>query len=259
MESRIVTSFDGIALTVDVDGPPDGPAVVLVHGFLADADRNWHRPQITATLVAAGHRVIAYDQRGHGRSERPAVVERYEHDALARDLVAVIDAVGDNVGEVDVVGYSLGAIVVSRALVVGLRPRSVVLGGMGDGLLDPMWSKPAAIAEAFSKLSIERTEPVVFGPGLSVQVDELEAFAALQRAHRGVTAEEFALLPVTPTLVLCGRDDRDNGDASILAAAIPNAELHWVDGNHLDAITRPSFRLALIDWLRRNPPDVIQP
>jgi pimeloyl-ACP methyl ester carboxylesterase len=66
-------------------GPPDGPPVLLLHGF-PDSWLLW-RHQV-GTLAAAGHRVLAPDLRGFGRSARPGAVEAYR----MRTLVALSEA-----------------------------------------------------------------------------------------------------------------------------------------------------------------------
>jgi alpha-beta hydrolase superfamily lysophospholipase len=48
--------------------PADGPAVLLLHGWVVSADLNWHGAY--DALVDAGYRVLAIDHRGHGRGLR---------------------------------------------------------------------------------------------------------------------------------------------------------------------------------------------
>ena len=97
-----VRSADGTGLTVRAAGPPDAPAVVLVHGFSLDMTM-WHHQW---KALSDRYRVIVYDQRGHGRSER-GVDSDYSLQAMAADLEAVLDAtVGD--GPCVVAGHSMG-------------------------------------------------------------------------------------------------------------------------------------------------------
>jgi non-heme chloroperoxidase len=88
----------------------EGEAVVLLPGF-GMTHEAWDR-QIRV-LTAAGHRVIAVDQRGHGRSDKP--LGGYDVDRLARDLVAVLDDRG--VGSCSLVGWSFGGQVAFRVAV----------------------------------------------------------------------------------------------------------------------------------------------
>ena len=79
-----------------------GPPVVLLHGWPLDS-RSWE-PQVHA-LLAAGHRVIAYDRRGFGRSSRPTT--GYDFDTLAGDLDEVLTEL--DLREATLIGFSLGA------------------------------------------------------------------------------------------------------------------------------------------------------
>jgi len=78
--------FDGVA-----DGPADGEAVLLLHGF-PETWREW-RHQIKA-LAAAGYRAVAFDQRGYSPDARPAEVDAYRSEHLVADVLAVANHVG---------------------------------------------------------------------------------------------------------------------------------------------------------------------
>jgi pimeloyl-ACP methyl ester carboxylesterase len=96
----------GVGIHYDVHGPDDGAPVVLLHGF-PDTARLW-RHQVPA-LVEAGHRVIVPDQRGYGRSDKPADVDAYDMVVLAGDVAAVLDEEG--IERASVVGHDWGAAV----------------------------------------------------------------------------------------------------------------------------------------------------
>lgn len=97
---------NGVALHVAQAGPADGPPVILLHGF-PEYWGGW-RAQIPA-LAAAGYRVWAPDQRGYNLSSKPAGLRTYDIDALARDVVGLIDATGRK--KVLLVGHDWGAAV----------------------------------------------------------------------------------------------------------------------------------------------------
>ncbi|AWK12860.1 alpha/beta hydrolase [Streptomyces spongiicola] len=110
-------SADGSRVHVEVYGPDGAPAVVLAHGWTCSA-RVW-AAQIRE--LAAGHRVIAYDQRGHGRT--PAVAGAgHSTEALADDLEAVLAAAPAPGERAVLAGHSMGGMTLMAA---ASRPRFV--------------------------------------------------------------------------------------------------------------------------------------
>ncbi len=101
-------SADGSRLHVEVHGPEDAPAVVLAHGWTCSTA--FWAAQIRA--LAADHRVIAYDQRGHGRTPAAATCST---DVLADDLEAVLGATLAPGEKAVVVGHSMGGMTVMAA------------------------------------------------------------------------------------------------------------------------------------------------
>src|SRR3569832_2430423 len=126
-------SFDGLEIAWREMG--QGRPTLMLHGFLADARRNWSQPGIAAKVAALGRRAILPDLRGHGDSAMPEAPEAWPPDALGRDQEALLAHLG--IEDYDLVGYSLGARTGVRMLVRGAKPGKAVLGGMGlSGLKD---------------------------------------------------------------------------------------------------------------------------
>ncbi|WP_439629923.1 alpha/beta fold hydrolase [Gemmata sp.] len=94
---------DGVRLRAVTAGDPHGPPVVLLHGF-PDFWYGW-RHQI-GPLAASGFHVIALDQRGYNRSDKPPRVADYATDRLASDVVKCLD--GLSVDRAVVVGHDWG-------------------------------------------------------------------------------------------------------------------------------------------------------
>ncbi|MET7637461.1 alpha/beta hydrolase [Streptomyces sp. NPDC005438] len=105
------TSADGSRLYVQTHGRKGDPTVVLVHGWCCSTVF-W--APVIRDLVARGHRVVAYDQRGHGRSPLPDS-GLYGSSVLADDLCAVLDAALDEGERVVLGGHSMGAMTLMAA------------------------------------------------------------------------------------------------------------------------------------------------
>jgi len=83
------------------DSGGTGRPVVLIHGWPLSAE-SW-KAQVPA-LRDAGYRVVAYDRRGFGRSDKPA--DGYEYDTLADELAGVINDL--DLRDATLVGFSMG-------------------------------------------------------------------------------------------------------------------------------------------------------
>jgi pimeloyl-ACP methyl ester carboxylesterase len=99
-------SVGGVGLDVVVAGPPDGPPVLLLHGF-PEFWYGWHR-QIEP-LARAGCRVLVPNQRGYDTSDKPASVAAYGLDVLAADAVGLAALAGGR--PLHVVGHDWGGLV----------------------------------------------------------------------------------------------------------------------------------------------------
>ena len=99
-------SANGQRFYVAASGPPDAPAVMLLHGF-PEMSYGW-RHQLNA-LAAAGFRVLAPDQRGYGHSSKPRGIGSYRVDALAADVIALAQALGHE--SFSLVGHDWGGLV----------------------------------------------------------------------------------------------------------------------------------------------------
>jgi pimeloyl-ACP methyl ester carboxylesterase len=244
------TSFDGVGIAYAVAG--DGPDALLLHGFAADHRVNWVAPGVVDALVAAGRRVIALDARGHGESDKPHDPVAYENDAMKRDAIGLLDHLG--VVQVDVIGYSMGALVSTRIVPDEPRTRSCVLGGIGGrvrgrrGFSD---EQRARIADALTtddpSLITDPSARAFRAFADQTGADRL-ALAAIQRAaapEARTRLDEFRV----PTLVLVGDDDTIAGPAEGLAERIAGAVAKTIKGTHLGAVVDPEFARSIVDFV----------
>jgi 3-oxoadipate enol-lactonase len=110
----------------------DGPAVILLHGWVASADLNWWGAY--DALAATGYRVLAIDHRGHGRGLRPLTPFRLTD--CAGDAAAALRLLG--AAPATVVGYSMGGAIAQ--LMARDHPDAVsglVLSGTAQHWQDP--------------------------------------------------------------------------------------------------------------------------
>jgi pimeloyl-ACP methyl ester carboxylesterase len=231
---------DGVTLAGDDAG--EGPAIVLLHGLTATRR---YVVMGSKALERSGHRVIAYDARGHGASS-PA--PEYTYEALAGDLLAVLDQRG--IERAVLVGASMGAHTIIRfaldhgdraAALVAVTPAytpegdadsierwDALAAGLRSGGVDGFVAAygeppvPEAWRETIVKLLHQRLSahehPEAVADALE-QVPRSRAFEAW---------DELAELEL-PAVVVASRDEADPGHPYAIgeryAAAIPGARL----------------------------------
>jgi len=261
-----VVSFDGTKIHVEVAGPDTAPTIVMAHGFSLNCAM-WHY-QIRDLPPA--HRLVVYDARGHGRSEKARNGD-WSLDALAKDMEAVIRTHGGT-DPIALVGHSMGGMTVLRFCelfpeLIGTRVGALILvnttaADVMGGLLGPARRLTAALQTiqegAVRALSSNagrvdrlrgRTRDLAYlaarfglGPKASPAVvgftDQMlaecptEVWAHLLPALLGMDVSRVLEMIDVPTLVVCGTHDRltPPGAGERIAAAIKGAKLDVVDG-----------------------------
>ena len=106
MTAQVDLAAREMAFRARVDGPADGPLVLLLHGF-PQTSWEWHHQ--LPVLAAAGYRAVAPDQRGYSPGARPSRVDAYAIDELVADVLAFADTLGAQ--RFHLVGHDWGAIV----------------------------------------------------------------------------------------------------------------------------------------------------
>ncbi|MDO9397373.1 MAG: alpha/beta hydrolase [Herbiconiux sp.] len=252
-----ITAHHGILhdtkLHVDDTGGSGRP-VVLLHGWPLSGE-SW-KHQVPA-LEAAGYRVITYDRRGFGRSDKP--LTGYGYDTLADDLGAVLDAL--DLHDATLVGFSMGGGEVARYVAKhgSGRLHSVVFAsavppyllhtpGNPDGPLSAgEAAKMTAALTADKDGFFDDFMTTFFSANGELAVSEEERQAAIalaEQASKVAALEAMAAFANTdfrddlaavdvPTLVIHGDADATvplEGSGARTHAAIPSSELHVVAG-----------------------------
>jgi len=200
-----------------------GAPVVFLHGLGASMYA-WRKN--LETVAAAGFRVMAFDNRGFGLSDKPPVP--YDNAAYARLAVALMDSLG--LSDAVLVGHSMGgAIAAEVAIEYPQRVRGLVLvGSAGLGAREPLLFRvarwpllgPAVLAFRGRGLTARLLKSTYFDPGkvTEADVDQYHAPVALPDYGRGLRGalRQFRFDGLegrldriaAPTLVLWGEEDR---------------------------------------------------
>lgn len=238
------------------DSGGDGRPVVLIHGWPLSG-KSW-KEQISA-LTADGYRVITYDRRGFGESDKP--LTGYDYDTLTDDLNGLLEAL--ELQDVTLVGFSMGGGEVARyvakygedrlrsiVLASAITPMMMKIDENPDGPLDPekaaemsaqLMKDEDAFYDQFTK---EFFSPNADGNIAVTEEQRLEALALCKQASKpaaleaihsfGFTDFRSDLTKITiPTLVIHGDTDGIvpfEGSGKRTHEAVPHSTLHVIAG-----------------------------
>jgi pimeloyl-ACP methyl ester carboxylesterase len=260
-----VRTDDGAELAATIAGPVDGPTVVLSHCWTGSR-AIW--ATVARRLVLTGHRVVLYDQRGHGLSTYGSGLKSISR--LGTDLATVIDATGSN--DAVVAGHSMGgmsiqalvieqpevardltgiALVATSACVLGRAvPGAAVDRVLGERLAWSRRGRQGAIAVRRAALG-RRPHPI----HVSLTLDHFAATDARVRADCMTAIFRMDWRPhleavKTPTMVLVGaRDLMTPPRMARTLARIPGAELLVIPGaGHMLPLEQPD---RVVDAIQR--------
>lgn len=246
------TQVNGVRLHVQELGAPGRhPTAVLLHGLLVDNLSSWYFT--AAPRLARERRVVLYDLRGHGKSERAPA--GYDTASLAADLGRLV--AGLDAGPVDLVGHSYGALVALRyarehpehvrrlALVEAPLPPSrfgeleAWLDAEPEQLLAALPEGLRAGIESGGRRARRALAALGFLLGESSLVADLKAEADVPDA-------ELARLAL-PVLLVYGRSSSCRGVGERLERALPDARRVELDGGHYLHLERPAELAASLE------------
>jgi non-heme chloroperoxidase len=205
-------------------GDPHGPALLLIHGW-SQSDLCWAK-QVSGEL-GARFRIVTFDLRGHGLSEKPSGPEHYADERLwADDLAAVIEQTG--LDRPVLVGWSYGAYVVTDFLrahgdagiaainlvggAVAMRPPGFEFFGPGllenanDACASDLATNIGAIRRFLRACTVEQLDEDAWTKALCWNMVVPPAVRAALISREIESADALARVSV-PVLVSHGRDD----------------------------------------------------
>jgi pimeloyl-ACP methyl ester carboxylesterase len=248
------TTWDEIEIAYREWGEPAAsPPVVLHHGFVAQAQANWVLPGVVDALLAAGRRVLAPDARGHGDSDKPHDPGAYGEPRMARDLAVLLDVLEES--QIDLVGYSMGAVVALLFSAADERVRRLVVGGVGSGIVEYGGVDRRAISSDSIIAALAAEDPATIEePGArafrtladALGSDRQALIAHASAVHRGgVDLQRIS----APTLVLAGDRDPLAVCPEVLVQALQHARLELLSGDHMEAVGDPRFAASIVEFL----------
>jgi len=221
-----------------------GSPVVLLHGGMGHAGNFAGQIQ---PLVEAGHRVVAVDSRGQGRSSRD---ERpYSYDLMSGDTFAVMDALG--VERAAVVGWSDGA---CTGLAMARSQPDRVAGVFYFACnVDPSGTLPFEMTETIGRcLSRHRKDYAALSPtplGFDAMAGALQVMQSTQPDYSRM---DLAAISVPVTVAQAERDEFIRAEhARYIATTIPHARYVALPGvSHFAPVQRPQvFNAAVLEFL----------
>ena len=241
---------------------PNGPTVLLLHGWVVSADLNWHAAY--DALIAAGYRVLALDHRGHGRGLRAPTPFRLQD--CADDAAAVLRTLGT--GPASIVGYSMGGVIAQlmardHADVVS----GMVLSGTCQHFQDPetvgVWRWMGVIGVLIGLMPWTFYKAGLRRQGLAIDADtawlvgELMRHEARDIAEAGRELGRFDsrpwlhTVPTPATMVLTARDTAVSPAKQRELAVAAGAEVFEVALDHLELTDRSDvYNPALLQALQ---------
>lgn len=255
---------DGVRIHYRIEG--QGEPVLLIHGFGLNGMMQWTKVR---NALKDDYRVIAIDNRGHGKSGKPHDPEQYGIE-MARDQVRLLDHLG--IEKAHIIGYSMGG-GIALQVVVGHpeRVQTAVIGGSG-------WSEPdegdfelrrpliedleneRGFGKLFERLaSTESNEKERQGMAqlgaLLAAINDQKALAAVLKGrwdHR--PTEEQVRAIQTPMAAIIGENDPIRPAAEKLKELNPATKLIIVpDASHQTAYGAPEFIAGVRELLAAHP------
>lgn len=248
-----VTVDDGTILEVEVTG--EGPALFLVHGFGgAKEDFADH-----VEWLAADHRVVVFDHRGHGASAKPDSADAYSLDRMAADILAIADHLGED--RIRLLGHSMGGMVARRVAVTAPhRLEALVLMDTSHG---PIAAIDGDLIEMGAQIALTDGMPVlkeILDAGSPLDNPAYQRLLEERPGYQEFQDRKFAALSpmMWATMARAIRDQAD--DLALLAEVdvptlvmVGEVDLPFIEQSHAMAGTIAGATLAVIETAGHSP------
>lgn len=254
----------GVRIHYRIEG--QGEPVLLIHGFGLNGMMQWTKLR---NALKDDYRVIAIDNRGHGKSEKPHDPEQYGIE-MARDQVRLLDHLG--IDKAHIVGYSMGGGIALQVVVENPeRVQTALIGGSGwspsteeelerrQPLIDDL-ENGRGFGKLFERLAAtdaseqERQAMRSLGALLTAMNDQ-KALAAVLKGRWERQADEEKIRGIrTPMTAIIGENDPIRPAAEKLKELNPETKLIIVpEASHQTAMGAPEFIAGVRELLAAHP------
>ncbi len=258
---------DGVKIHYVVEG--EGEPVILIHGFTASVPVQWQLPGIFSKL-SSDYRVIALDNRGHGRSDKPHDTADYGAN-MVDDVIRLMDHL--KIEKAHIVGYSMGGFM--TGYLISQHPDRVLTATMGGAGWsekdDPRLDFIEDLAQSLESGKgigplIEQLAPEDAPPpteeqikainGMLMLTNDPKALAACIRGMKGLAVPEQSLKSnQVPVLAIIGQRDPLKAGVDEMAARMTNLKVCVIDGtDHMTCFAHPRFIKDLKEFLANHSP-----
>ncbi|MGI9402187.1 MAG: alpha/beta fold hydrolase [Rhizobiaceae bacterium] len=229
----------------------EGETVLLVHGFASNKEVNWVNTGWVKLLAHSGYHVVAFDNRGHGRSTKSHFEHDYSLNQMADDALALLRHL--EICKSHVMGYSLGARI--AATMAGRAPEQIsrlVFSGNGYNMVEGGFDS-SQIRDGLLAPSMDDVSTVIgreFRKFAESTGSDLEALAAcIMGARHFIPREVFESIG-NQTLIAIGSEDDVAQDGGKLAKIMQNAIFREIPGrNHMNAVGDRIHKQLVLDFL----------
>jgi pimeloyl-ACP methyl ester carboxylesterase len=256
--------FDSAGVKIHYVVEGQGEPVILVHGFTASIPMQWQMPGIFSKL-SKDYQVIALDNRGHGKSDKPHDPKMYGAQ-MVDDVIRLMDHL--KIEKAHVVGYSMGGFMTGYMISkFPDRLLSATMGGAG-------WAEPGG---ELQKSLVELADSLEAGKGIGPLIERLtpagapkpteeqisainqilmltndpKALAACARGMMGLAVPEEKLKSnQVPTLAIIGERDPLKKGVDLMQERMSNLTVSVIEGgDHMTTFTNPKFVNDLKEFL----------
>jgi 3-oxoadipate enol-lactonase len=256
------TNANGLSINYQIDGLDNAPWIVFSNSLLTDISM-WDDQ---AAELKKTHRVLRYDQRGHGGTQ--VTDGKYSFAMLTTDVIALMDALA--IRRASFAGISMGGMTAlflaqkhadrfDRIIACDCGPASTPASAQ-------QWSERMELAKskgmpALADVTIPRWFPPEFVASKAPVLDKVRGMinATPYQGFAGCAAalSDYDLKPglggiKTPTLLMCGTKDATYPGMKQIKEAVPGARLVELDGaGHLSNLEQPAaFTKAVADFVK---------